>query len=311
MAWYTFPALYMWLNLTTQSPVPSDEEIEFALEFLDRIVKPTVWKLEKLLEKPKSTWNSVWRNDFCRCVWILKLPLRLTIIALTGSYLHAVRSAWNGLPTIVLEGHKDVVNPCIIEDCELPDLLAVPLTVEAGYTLTDPNDVRYQAVMVHRRQFGSVLHQASVALRESGAEDHIDALLAISRAIDVYLLEYGVTANAFGTLNKSYVVVREYVFFASWKCLLTNLPFNSLQRLWSKSKLFSRLVLMKRAQLYHSTRVYLNAMFRRRDALDDDLLCDLVELSLSPYTRVRRYVNFVSLQMTSNFMITTGLANLC
>lgn len=46
---------------------------------------------------------------------------------------------------------------------------------------------------------------------------------------------------------------------------------------------------MKRAQLYHSTRVYLNAMFRRRDALDDDLLRDLVELSLSPYTRVRRY----------------------
>lgn len=46
---------------------------------------------------------------------------------------------------------------------------------------------------------------------------------------------------------------------------------------------------MKRAQLYHSTRVYLNAMFRRRDALDDELLLDLVELSLSPYTRVRRY----------------------
>jgi proteasome activator subunit 4 len=134
---------------------------------------------------------------------------------LSGSYLHAVRSAWNGLPTIILEGHKEVVNPCIIEDSELPELLAVPLTVEAGYTLTDENDPRYQTVMAHRRQFGNVLHQASVALRESGAEDHIDAILAISRAIDVYLLEYGVTANAFSTLNKSYVVVREWVLSSS------------------------------------------------------------------------------------------------
>jgi len=67
------------------------------------------------------------------------------------------------------------------------------------------------------------------------------------------------------------------------------IPF-SLQRLWSKSKLFSRLVLLKRAQLYHSRRVYLNSMFRMRDALDDDLIRDIIELSLSPYTRVRKYV---------------------
>lgn len=113
------------------------------------------------------------------------------------------------MPTIVLEGHKEVVNPCVIGDCELSELLAVPLTVEAGYTLTDPRDPRYQLVMAHRRRFGSILHFASVAMRESSAEDHIDAILAISRAIEVYLLEYGVTANSFSALNKSYVVVRE------------------------------------------------------------------------------------------------------
>lgn len=67
----------------------------------------------------------------------------------------------------------------------------------------------------------------------------------------------------------------------------------SLQRLWSKSKQFSRLVLLKRAQLYHSTRVYFNAMFRKRSALDDALILDLVEFSLSPYTRIRRYVRTV------------------
>lgn len=199
--------------------VPSEDEIAFALEFLERIIKPTMSKVEALLEQPKSTWNNVWRNDFCRYARCHKYPLFFHVTSFAGSYLHAVRSAWNGLPTIILEGHKEVVNPCVIEDCELSELLAVPLTVEAGYTLTDPNDPRYQAVMFHRRQFGRILHQASVAMRESSAEDHIDAILAISRAIDVYLLEYGVTAGAFSALNKSYVVVRECVYFHSLKCL--------------------------------------------------------------------------------------------
>lgn len=143
------------------------------------------------------------------CIGILVASLSNNKRSPAVSYLHAVRSTWSGLPTIILEGQKEVVNPCVIEDSELPELLAVPLTIEAGYTLTDENDPRYQAVMAHRRQFGKVLHQASVALRESGVEDHIDAILAISRAIDVYLLEYGVTANAFSTLNKSYVLARE------------------------------------------------------------------------------------------------------
>jgi proteasome activator subunit 4 len=179
-------------------------------------------KLEGLLTQPKSTWNSVWRNDFCRYAQIFSALFPVCNRFLAGSYLHAVRSAWSGLPTIVLEGRKEVVSPCVIEDCELSELLAVPLAVEAGFTLTDPDDPRYQTVMAHKRRFGDVLHQASVALRESGAEDHIDAILAISRAIDVYLLEYGVTAGAFGTLNKSYVVVREWVFFFFHSIPMTN-----------------------------------------------------------------------------------------
>lgn len=52
----------------------------------------------------------------------------------------------------------------------------------------------------------------------------------------------------------------------------------------------SRLVFLKRAQVYHSGRLYLNSLYRQRSELDDNLLNELVELSLSHYTRVRRYV---------------------
>ena len=51
----------------------------------------------------------------------------------------------------------------------------------------------------------------------------------------------------------------------------------------------SRLVFVKRAQVYHSGRVYMQALYRRRSELDDKLLHELVELSLSQYTRIRRY----------------------
>lgn len=49
------------------------------------------------------------------------------------------------------------------------------------------------------------------------------------------------------------------------------------------------MTILKRAHLYHQSRMYLNTMYRQRSALDDKLIHDLVELSLSQYTRLRRY----------------------
>jgi hypothetical protein len=66
-----------------------------------------------------------------------------------------------------------------------------------------------------------------------------------------------------------------------------------MNRIWSKQKENTRLVVVKRAQVYHSGRIYMHALYRRRSALDDELLADLVELCLSPYTRVRRYVGCI------------------
>lgn len=40
------------------------------------------------------------------------------------------------------------------------------------------------------------------------------------------------------------------------------------------------------------SRVHMHTTFRRRSELDDMLLLELAELSLSQYTRVRRYVAY-------------------
>ena len=47
--------------------MPTEEEIEFVLEILDRIAAPALDKIELLLESA-GRWDSVARNDFCRQV---------------------------------------------------------------------------------------------------------------------------------------------------------------------------------------------------------------------------------------------------
>ncbi|KAF5375146.1 hypothetical protein D9758_000062 [Tetrapyrgos nigripes] len=231
--------------------VPSDEEIAFVLEVLDRVADPTLSKIEALLETTQ-TWNNADRNDFCR-------------------YLQACRSIWSGLPTFLKEQIKDVVNPCLYDDIESLDLLVPRLDVEAGFTLRDPTDQRYQKALQAKLRFGGALHRAAALLRQkTEGEDHIDAVISVSKAIDVYLLDYAVDKNHFDSLQKSYTSSRD------------------MNRVWPNQNENSRLVYVKRAQMYHSGRVYMHSLYRRRSALDDLLIGELVESALSPYTRVRR-----------------------
>lgn len=116
--------------------------------------------------------------------------------------------------------------------------------------------------------------------------------MAVAKAIEVFLLEYGMNRNDLNKLQKNYTRTREWAHFKISSChyMLTNN--RSSNRMWLKQKENTRLTFIKRAQLYHSGRVNMHALYRRRSVLDDHLLGSLVELCLSPYTRVRRYVGF-------------------
>ncbi|EJF66455.1 ARM repeat-containing protein [Dichomitus squalens LYAD-421 SS1] len=232
--------------------VPNHDEIEFVLEILDRIAAPALDKVEALLETA-GKWDSVARNDFCR-------------------YLHAARSVWGGLPTFLFLGPKEVQNPCLNYEVEVPELLVTPLDVKAGFVLTDPSSPQYQRAIAHRARFGAVVHRAaSLLTHQNEGEDHIDAVIAVSRAIDVYLLEYAMTRSNFESLTKAYRQARDS------------------NRVWPKQKENSRVVFLKRAQVYNAGRLYMHALYRRRDSLDDQLIENLIEMSLSQYTRVRRH----------------------
>jgi proteasome activator subunit 4 len=160
------------------------------LDILDHIFKPALDKVEALLETT-TKWDGADRNDFCR-------------------YLHTCRSIWSGLPTIYKEQPKSVPKPLLREDVEIAELIVSHLDVEAGFTLTDPADPRYQKVVAHRLRFGDVVQRAASALRQNtGGEDHIDAVMSVARSIDVYLLSYAMTRGAIDALHKNYTQARE------------------------------------------------------------------------------------------------------
>lgn len=116
------------------------------------------------------------------------------------------------MPTFLKEGDKEVENPCFYPETELKELLVTPLGVQAGFVLEDPSDPRYQKVIAHRARFGNTIHRAANVLQHTlEGEDHIDAVITVSKAIDVYLLEYAMTRSSFDSLQQAYTVSREYV----------------------------------------------------------------------------------------------------
>ncbi|KAG2062138.1 hypothetical protein BDR06DRAFT_978583 [Suillus hirtellus] len=244
--------LYEAKDVKVEWHIPSTEEVQFILDILDRVAAPALDKIETLARSTQH-WDEVVRNDFCR-------------------YLLFVRSIWSGLPSFLKEGPKDVVHPCLDPEIELEELIVDHIDVKAGFILTDLNDPCYQQALQHRIRFGNVTHLAAVALRQiQGGEDHLDAVVAVVKAIDTYFLDYGMSRADFITLQKNFAQSRE------------------VNRVSARQKENSRIAWVKRAQVYHCGQLYIHALYRRRSSLDNTLLKeDLAELCLSPHTRVRR-----------------------
>ncbi|KAF8078288.1 hypothetical protein FPV67DRAFT_1663041 [Lyophyllum atratum] len=135
-----------------------------------------------------STWDNVDRNDFCR-------------------YLHSCRAVWGGLATFFKQPPQEVVNPCLNE-AELPEMIKA---------------------VAHRLRFGDVCQRAASALRQkTGGEDHIDAVIGVTRAIDTFMLGCGLNRGDFDSLQKNYDQARD------------------ANRFWIKQRENSRLVFLKR-----------------------------------------------------------------
>ena len=97
---------------------------------------------------------------------------------------------------------------------EVEGLLLSNIFVKSGFGLDDPEDSRYKVAEAHRLRFGEVIHRATkvIAMRNTvEGEDHVDAIISIAKAAEVFLLEYGISRGQYSTQRKAYTQLREYV----------------------------------------------------------------------------------------------------
>ena len=114
------------------------------------------------------------------------------------------------LTTFIKLPQSNVVNPCLTEAYEVQAMLVSAIDVNCGFTLTDPQDPRYQKVLSYRERFGQVILRAASLLRQNtGGEDHLDAVITVTRSIDTYLLGYGASRGDYEQHQKAYRAVRE------------------------------------------------------------------------------------------------------
>ncbi|KAG9009627.1 hypothetical protein FRB90_008255, partial [Tulasnella sp. 427] len=243
-------------DVEVQWHVPSAKELDFAIEIFHQIISPMVEELEQLIQVPPTNRDGVWRNDFCRMIYL-------------------VRSAWSGASSLLMETEKSGGDMCIDENY-IAGISPSFKRPRAAFALSDPTDARYQTVKALRERFGNLLHQSFLALTQesemkSEAADAVDASIQLVRALDIYLLDYGVSRDTISALKRQFTMARDSV------------------KTHPKQRSFPRLVWIKRAALYGYSRMFQHTNYRDRSALDDQLLLDLIELSLSPYTRVRKH----------------------
>ncbi|KAF5377624.1 hypothetical protein D9615_005155 [Tricholomella constricta] len=246
--------LYTPDEVTISWHVPDDEEIQLALDIFKTLIEPTLEILENLIgtDIPR---DEVWRNDFCR-------------------HLSFVRNAFSGIPTLIKEtiNSEDLESAILTSDIldEVPEMIASIEPVVSGFCLTDPANPRYQYIASLKERFGSFLHKASVSLQQQGAENTVDAVDMLIRAVRTYMLEYGDSRDSYSLNDEQYRNEK------------------NVARQFAHQKVWPRAVYVRRARYYHSARLHWNSIERRRGPLEDALIDDIVEWSLWHYAVIRR-----------------------
>ena len=134
-------------------------------------------------------------------------------VYLCHRYIRAIRSIWGGLACLIQERPK-VPDSTFSYEFEVDGLLLSNISVKSGFALDDPEDPRYKIAEAHRVRFGEVIHRATsmIAMRNTvEGEDHVDAIISIAKAAEVFLLEYGTSRGQYSTQRKVYIQSREYV----------------------------------------------------------------------------------------------------
>ncbi|KAK0553638.1 Proteasome activator BLM10 [Tilletia horrida] len=244
--------------------VPSDAEIEFALELLRVVVDPLLNQIETLLAKPGSERDKIWSSDFCRAMTFARTVFECVP--------NLIKLEENGGGASVTDLPSDV-----------SEFIKIPPRFRSGFILTDPTDTRYQQVFAFRERFGDLMLLAAKTTRGSAAEDQIDCVKQVIRSISTYLSSYAYSSTDYRSCSAALQFVRK------------------ITKLYAQQTTFPRKLWVRKFSWHQMSVARLNSFHRKRTARDDQLIAQILDFSLSDYVIIRKRAQSVLKTIASHY----------
>jgi proteasome activator subunit 4 len=222
-------------------------------------------RIEKLVEK-RSVGDNEWSNEFCRSLNVIDKVLR-------GSYNLIAEIEAKKTGGKVAESLAGEYFPAVSADTRyLPaEILQLPKPYKSGLLLTKADDPQYERILAIRQRMGEALHRASNVMRDAGESDNsVETVRLLVSTIGTLLTAYGIRSKQFSNAQNAYSGMM------------------SSKKMYEGQRKHHRSIFMAAASVHHQNRLTTLAYYRVRSALDDKLIGNMLDFTLSPFTRIRR-----------------------
>lgn len=268
-------------ELTVNWHVPSRAELEFAVRLFSSQADSSLKQLASLISDrspvKRDGTDKEWSDEVGRNLILVRLMLAGLSVLFDPKGLSdraKEQSMVNGalVPPITidnLEPNKETdadLGPEETEDDDPKPTFRYP----TGYPL-DLDDPLYVAIHELRERSGKLLHEVHEFLTQK-QEDDVSCFNALYTAYRTWFLDVGLERSAY-TLDRT------------TRLLATDI---SSYKVSGLRKEYPRPLLLRRAHVYHLQRLRHNSSPRVRSSLDERLLLDLAESSVSLYTEIRK-----------------------
>lgn len=266
-------------NLAIKWHVPQREELDFAVELFTSQSESALEQLTNLTsDNPRIKRDGSgkdWSDEVTRNI----ILLRLIISGISVLFSNRAASKGQGNDVDVEMVEADAVVSGEVQQPLDPDS-ALDTSDEAtirrtfqyptGYPLTEDDPL---CIKIHdiRDRIGQVLHNVHRFLVEK-QEDDVSCFSPLYTAYRSWFVDVGIERSAH-VLDRVTKLLSADAF-----------PY----KMSGIRKDYPRPLLVRRANVYHLQRLRHNAVPRPRSKLDETLLLDLAESSVSPYTDIRR-----------------------
>ncbi|KAI1320115.1 hypothetical protein EDD11_002087 [Mortierella claussenii] len=161
--------------------IPSQDEIDFAIELIDTFHVPYMARARELITSSMLEGKQL-SIEICKSITMMKAFI-------------------NGMVTLVEDdGDSPVSKASLGEDA--PSIQPLK-RIEVGYCLTDRSDPRTEKVRGIRAQTGHLLHDLMVYFRTK-REDDVENVKVLVKATRVFLSDHGVDASSYESNRKGY-----------------------------------------------------------------------------------------------------------